>query len=439
VELTNTTHFEVDVRSPWTVRPKAGLPSGRYEDTITVVFDGEANYATATAKVTFTVYTPSSSTPTDPGDGYTKTPITVATSANITSVAVNNSAVTITYSDGSTATYSTLTQQINVTYPANKLTVSAASAAAGGSLSATGSGTLIPNGASVRVIAKAVAASTGVTVGQEFTLTGTVTVSDGKTTVTIPLGTLKAGTYDLELRSAVGANPYFVAPLGKSFQVTGGTTETPETPETPEAPETPEVPTTPETPGKAPVSVPNPGTIRSVVLNPNGAVTITYADGTTGTYNTSTQQINITYPKEVFASSASGGTSVTFTGTGTLIPNGTSVRVIVTALASSASMRTLAGQNYVLESTVSVAGGKTAIPVDLASVENGVYSLALESQLSANPYFTAPLIETFRVQAGSGENDPAKSGGGGGCDTGFAGAALLLTASLLAARKAGKR
>jgi hypothetical protein len=230
--------------------------------------------------------------------------------------------------------------------------------------------------------------------------------------------------------------------LVKNFNVTD--TQAPESPQDPEKPDDPSSPETPDDPGssevpsKTPISVPNPGTIASVVVNPNGTVTVTYSNGAAQTYDTATQQVNVSYPTSMFKPSATSGTSVVLTGSGTLIPDGTSVRVIVTATTAS-SYRTMAvGEGYELTSTVSVSGGNTIVHVDLSSVEDGLYSLSLESRTSANPYFKAPLVDTFRVlDSGSGNTEKSK-GGGGGCDAGLAGAGLLLAVPLLA-RKTGKR
>jgi hypothetical protein len=193
----------------WYIVPRLDLKFGRYEATINV---RTTKGRTASSTVDFTV---------DKSDN-----VDLDFLGDIKHVSVNDEegTVNIVGSKASGIFYID-SQTIKIAYPAGKLVFPAGTTGAtpGASLTVTGEGTLIPAGTKVEIIAKDAK-------GGEHPISGTVTVSDGKTSVAFDLpGTSKLpeGTYDLSLRSTESsANPYFTAHLATGFEVASTTSTT---------------------------------------------------------------------------------------------------------------------------------------------------------------------------------------------------------------------
>jgi hypothetical protein len=196
------------------------------------------------------------------------------------------------------------------------------------------------------------------------------------------------------------------------------------------------------------VSVPTPSGIVSVAVSGN-TVTVTYADNSKTTYDTSTNLVTVAYPAGKFTApaSAAAGSAFTAAADGILIPDGTKVKVVATA-AGKAPI-TLAGS-----AAVTVVNGRSTVSVTLpAALAAGTYDITLESLAGANPFFSAILAKGFQVTAGTGggennggqeeeENTPSgsSSGSSGGCDAGLAGlAGLGLLIAGAVTRRNGKR
>jgi hypothetical protein len=188
----------------WAIQPKAGLKEGVHTDSIEVkTSDG----IRGRAEITFTVT----------ADGAAKPSVSISVAGDIKSVTVSGGEVVITYADGSVSKLSLSANQVNVTIP--ETMVASAPSFSGASVAATLSGNFIPAGTTLTIIATPIDAD-GKPTGSPVTITGTVTIVDGRTVISFPGAALDAGLYRLDYETAAGSNPHFAGVLSLRFAVT---------------------------------------------------------------------------------------------------------------------------------------------------------------------------------------------------------------------------
>ncbi|MDR3254404.1 MAG: SYNERG-CTERM sorting domain-containing protein [Synergistaceae bacterium] len=134
--------------------------------------------------------------------------------ADIVSVAISGTTVTVTYSDGTTETHDTAKSTVTITYPESN------SFAMTTDLTFTAvKGAIIPKGSNLNFTATETTGATAArAAGKSYLLTGTVDVVGSKSVVTLKnLASLPAGTYDITYKSAAGSNPVFEGLLMKNY------------------------------------------------------------------------------------------------------------------------------------------------------------------------------------------------------------------------------
>jgi hypothetical protein len=130
----------------------------------------------------------------------------------IVSVEKDGSEVVVTYEDGTEDTYDLDNQELVIEYPDGRFTPSGQPPFSE-LLISTADGKLILPG-TYRVFATRLGAGTAA-----VTLTADVTYAGGKTVVTVDIGSLPDGTYDLVLQSPESDNPRFKVLLADNVQI----------------------------------------------------------------------------------------------------------------------------------------------------------------------------------------------------------------------------